>query len=148
MQQHSPSGLDAIPLLNWGAHLTQIYDSEDDLRDLLVPYFEAGLENNESCLWVTGAPFGANQARSALRAAVPDFDKREKRKQTEISDAREWYASGEKLRPKDIVMGFLQRERDALDQGFQGLRTNSNCAWVDQSHRNMVIGASSVHVFR
>jgi PAS domain S-box-containing protein len=133
LQQHSPSGLDSIPLLNWGAHLSQIYDNEDDLRDLLVPYFKAGLENNESCLWVTSAPFGANQARSALRAIVPDFDKRERRKQIEIRDAREWYAAGEKLQPEDIVAGLLQRELEALDQGYQGLRTNGNCAWVEPS---------------
>jgi two-component sensor histidine kinase len=135
LQQHSPSGLDTIPLLGWGAHLLQVYDGEDDLRDLLVPYFKAGLENNESCLWVTGAPFGANQARAALRAVVPDFDKREKRKQIEIRDAREWYASPEKLRPKDLVTDLLQRERDALDRGFQGLRTNGNCRWVEPGQR-------------
>ena len=135
MQQHSPSGFDTIPLLNWGAHLLQVYDSEDDLRDLVVPYFKAGLENNESCLWVTAAPFGANQARAALRAAVPDFDKREKRKQIEIRDAREWYASGQKLRPKDLVADLLQREQDALDRGYQGLRTNGNCRWVEPGHR-------------
>ena len=135
MQQHSPSGFDTVPLLNWGAHLLQIYDGEDDLRDLLVPYFKAGLENNESCLWVTSAPFGANQARSALRAAVPDFDKREKRKQIEIRDAREWCAWGERFRPKDLVADLLQREQDALDHGYQGLRTNGNCQWVDPSQR-------------
>lgn len=135
MQQHSPSGLDTVPLLNWGAHLLQVYDGEDDLRDLLVPYFKAGLENNESCLWVTAAPFGANQARSALRAVVADFDKREKRKQIEIRDAREWYAPGEKLRPKDLVARLLQREQDALDHGYQGLRTNANCRWVEPGQR-------------
>jgi two-component sensor histidine kinase len=135
LQQHSPSGFDTIPLLNWGAHLLQIYDSEDDLRDLLVPYFKAGLDNNESCLWVTGAPFGANQARAALRTVVPDFDKREKRKQIEIRDAREWYAAGEKLQPKDLVTGLLQREQDALDRGYQGLRINGNCQWVEPAQQ-------------
>src|SRR5580692_13057936 len=99
MQPYSPSGIQAVPYLRWGSHLTQFFGSGNELRDLLVPYFKAGLENNESCLWVTGAPFGANQARAALRAVVPDFDKREKRKQIEIRDAREWYASGQKLRP-------------------------------------------------
>jgi len=65
-------------------HLSHFYKTADDLQDLLVPYFKAGLENNESCLWVTAAPLGANQARSALRSAVPDFDRREKNRQIEI----------------------------------------------------------------
>jgi hypothetical protein len=121
MQPQSPSGLDAVPFLQWGSHLSQFYETGDDLRDTLIPYFKAGLENNESCLWVTGAPFGANQARSALRAVVSNFDKRERRKQIEIRDAHEWYAPGEALRPNDIIADLLQREQHALDQGYQGL---------------------------
>ena len=112
-------------------HVGHFYENADDLRDLLVPYFKAGLENNESCLWVTGTPLGANQARSALRAVVSDFDQREKHKQIEIRDAREWYGLGEKLRPKDLVLGLLRREQESLDLGYQGLRTNGNCAWIE-----------------
>src|ERR1700735_2470479 len=127
MQPHSPSGLQAIPYLQWGSHLTQFFGSGDELRDLLVPYFKAGLENNESCLWVTGAAFDAEDARSALRAAVPNLDQRERSRQIEIADAEEWYAAGQKLQPNEIVADLLQRERDALDAGFTGLRTNGNC---------------------
>ena len=68
MQAHSPSGLQAVPFLQWGSHLTQFFAAGDELRDLLVPYFKAGLENNEGCLWVTGSAFNAEDARSALRA--------------------------------------------------------------------------------
>lgn len=46
---------------------------------------KAGLENNERCLWVTGKALNAEQARSALRAAVPDLDKRERDKKIEIA---------------------------------------------------------------
>ena len=99
---------------------------------MLVPYFKAGLENNERCLWVTGKAFNAEQARSALRAAVPDLDKRERVKQIEIANGDEWYAAGEKLRPHELVEGLEQRERDALELGYVGLRTNGNCAWVSQ----------------
>jgi PAS domain S-box-containing protein len=126
----TPSGLDVIGSLQWGSHFTQLFKNENDLRDVLVPYFKAGLENNESCLWVTGAPFGANQARSALRGAVGDFDARERRKQIEIHDAHEWYAAGEKLSPSEIVMGLVHREQDAIKLGYEGLRTNGNCSWV------------------
>ena len=100
---------------------------------MLVPYFKAGLENNERCLWVTGKAFDAEQARSALRAAVPDLDKRERDKQIEIANGDEWYAAGEKLQPYELVKGLEQCERDALDLGYSGLRTNGNCAWVSQA---------------
>jgi PAS domain S-box-containing protein len=130
MEGHSPSGFDAIPHLRWGSHLGQFFESGDDLRDLLVPYFKAGLENNESCLWVAGEAFTAEQARSALRTVVSDLDGREKRGQIEIRDAHEWYDAGAKIEPLDVVTGLLRREEKALALGWQGLRTNGNCAWV------------------
>ena len=34
----------------WGTHLCQFYHTKEDLIEILVPYFKAGLENNErSC---------------------------------------------------------------------------------------------------
>jgi PAS domain S-box-containing protein len=95
-----------------------------------VPYFTAGLQNNERCLWVTGRALNAEQARSALRVAVPDLDKRERNKQIEIASGDQWYAANERLRPHDLVDGLVQREQDALAVGYAGLRTNGNCAWV------------------
>ena len=133
MRPWSPSGLQTVPQLRWGSHLAHFFGSGNELRDVLVPYFKAGLENNERCLWVTGKAFNAEQARSALRAAVPDLDKRERDKQIEIANGDQWYATGEKLRPRELVSGLEQRERDALGLGYAGLRTNGNCAWVSQN---------------
>ena len=130
MQSWSPSGLQTVPQLKWGTHLAHFFGSGDELGNVLVPYFKAGLENNERCLWVTGEGFTAEHARCALRGAVPDFDRRERRKQIEIADGGEWYARTEKLRPDELVKGLVQREQDALAQGYAGLRTDGNCAWV------------------
>ena len=132
MQTWSPSGLQTLPHLQWGSHLAHFFGSGDELREVLVPYFKAGLENNERCLWVTGQALNAEQARSALRAAVPDLDKRERDQQIEIANGEEWYSAGEKLRPHDLVSGLMQREQDALGHGYAGIRTNGNCAWVSQ----------------
>jgi hypothetical protein len=87
------------------------------------------LRNNERCLWVTGKALNTEQARSTLRLAVPDLDVRERAKQIEISNSDQWYATGEKLRPHDLVDGLVQREQDAVAVGYAGLRTNGNCAW-------------------
>jgi two-component sensor histidine kinase len=130
MQPWSPSGLQTVPHLQWGSHLAHFFASGTELRDVLVPYFKAGLENNERCLWVTGRAFNAQEARSALRAVVSDLDKRERDEQIEIANGDEWYGGGEKLDPPDLMSGLLRREQQALDFGYAGLRTNGNCAWV------------------
>jgi hypothetical protein len=41
---------------------------------------------------VTGQALNAEEARSALRAAVPDLGKRERGKQIEIVNGDQWYA--------------------------------------------------------
>jgi MEDS: MEthanogen/methylotroph, DcmR Sensory domain len=128
-QPSSPSGLETIPHLSWGSHLAHFFGSGDELRELLVPYFKAGLENNEQCLWVTGAAFNAEDARSALRAAVPDLDRRERGKQIEIADGGRWYAAKAKLHAAALVDGLLKREQEALELGYKGLRTHGDCAW-------------------
>jgi hypothetical protein len=37
----------------WGAHYCYFYAGRSDLLDMLVPYFRAGLLNNECCVWIT-----------------------------------------------------------------------------------------------
>ncbi len=130
MQDFSPSGLRSVPHLQWGSHLAHFFGAGDELRDVLVPYFKAGLENNERCLWVTGRAFTADEARAALRAAVPDLEARERKQQIEIANGEDWYAAGATLRPDDLVTDLLRREQDALGRGHAGLRTSGNCAFV------------------
>ena len=60
------SGIDIIEDVPWGTHICQFYDKKDDLTDILVPYFKAGLENNEFCLWVTSQPLEVEDAKEAL----------------------------------------------------------------------------------
>ena len=130
MQSWSPSGLQTVPQLG-GVRISRTFSG----RAMSLPMcwchtFKAGLENNERCLWVTGEGFTAEHARCALRGAVPDFDRRERRKQIEIADGGEWYARTERLRPDELLKGLVEREQDALAQGYAGLRTDGNCAWV------------------
>jgi PAS domain S-box-containing protein len=129
----APSGLAVAPSLRWGSHVCQLFSTGKDLRDVLVPYFKAGLENNEHCFWVTGQRFDVDQARSALRAVVPDLDAREASGQIEIQDGRAWYAAAESLQPKALIEDLLRREAHALDRGRRGVRTNGDCSWVGPS---------------
>jgi len=130
MQTWAPSGLEIAPQLRWGSHLAHFFGAADELRDVLVPYFKAGLENHERCLWVTGRAFNTADARAALGAAVSDLDSRERNRQIEIIDGEQWYSSRAQLRPGELLSQLLKREHDALAQGYQGQRSSGNCAWV------------------
>lgn len=111
---------DHAPELPCGSHLCQFFASGDELRDTIVPYCKAGLENDERCLLVAMDPFGADDARSALRAAVGDFDRRELAKQREIHDVRTWYAAAGAIDSGRMADGLLRSEEQARADGFNG----------------------------
>src|SRR5688572_10937558 len=72
--EHSdrPSGIPSVGDVPWGTHFCQFYKTADDLADTLVPFFEAGLRSNESCLWVTGEKLEAEAAEALMVDAVTD----------------------------------------------------------------------------
>jgi PAS domain S-box-containing protein len=96
----------------------------------LIPYFKAGLENNERCLMVAAEPLGAEEVRQALRAAIGDFDRREKDGQIKLLDALDCYAERGGFNAEEIVNGLVRTEQAALAAGYTGLRTNGNIGGV------------------
>ena len=60
------TGIHIIGDVPWGTHFCQFYQDKQDLIDILVPYFKAGLENNEFCMWITSEPLRAQEAQAAL----------------------------------------------------------------------------------
>src|SRR5258706_1045409 len=85
------SGLPGVGGVPWGSHFCQLYEGRDDLVEVLVPFFKAGIEADGRCLWITAEPLAVDDATAALKSAVADLDGRLARKQIEIIDHRAWY---------------------------------------------------------
>lgn len=116
------SGIASIGDLPWGSHFCQFYQTGDDLVEILVPYFNAGLENDEFCVWVTSKPLDAQCAVTALRKALPRFDEYARKGQIEIIPYRRIRHKGEDS-DDEIIISFLDR---AISSGFDGLRFACN----------------------
>ena len=69
------TGIGVVGDVPWGTHFLMFYENKKDLLDTLVPYFKAGLETGELCLWGVSEPLTEEEARNALRQAVPEFDR-------------------------------------------------------------------------
>jgi len=67
------TGINVVGAAPWGTHLCLFYETKQDLLDILVPFFKAGLENNEFCIWVTSESLKEKEVKAAMRKAVPDF---------------------------------------------------------------------------
>jgi len=120
------TGIDIVGDVPWGTHLCLFYQTKEDLIDILVPYFEAGLENNEFCMWVTSEPLNSAEAREALNRQVKDLDGYFKKGQIEIVEACKWYTEGGKFEAHKALRGWVEKEREALKRGYDGLRATGN----------------------
>jgi len=128
----SPDVIDVIGNAPWGTHLCQFYRTKEDLFDILVPYFKAGLENNEFCMWVTSEPVDEKEAREVMRGAVPGFDQYLKTGQIEMVPYREWYLKGGAFNLKRILNAWLDKLEGALAEGYDGMRVTGNAAWLEK----------------
>jgi len=127
------SGLTLIDDLPWGVHFCQFYQTQEDILGILLPYFRAGLENNELCLWVTAGPVNTAEAKEALRKAVPGFESYARSGQMEIISCRRWRA-GEKM-PASNLSAWLDK---AIASGFDGLRLSCPAFPVKKDSKSFV----------
>jgi signal transduction histidine kinase len=110
-------GIDKVP---FGIHVCYFYRAREDLVDALVPYFAAGLCNNENCVWVTG--FSTDEATAALGRVLIGFDGMLDKGQMKIVDAESWHAATEGMDENAAAQFWLREEERALSKGYQGLR--------------------------
>ncbi len=125
------TGIEVVGDVPRGTHLCQFYQTKEDLIDILVPYFKAGLENNEFCMWVTSEPLRVQDAKAELRKAVSNLDDYIKKGQIEITDYCEWYTKSGKFDADPVLNGWVEKEKIALEKGFEGLRLTGNTFWLE-----------------
>jgi len=130
--QKRDSGIALIGEVPWGTHFCQFYRTKQDLLEMLVPYFAAGLENNEYCMWVTSEPVSVEDARNAMQEAVPDFDQYVQKGQIEIILYDQWYTKGGSFDEARVLNGWVSRHDGALEKGFAGLRLTGNTFWIEE----------------
>lgn len=126
------SGIDTIGDLPWGAHFCQFYRTKEDLTEILVPYFKAGLENNEFCMLITSQPMEVEEAKESLEKAIPDFDVYMEKGQIEIIPYTYWCAKEGFFDSEMTLNGLVEKLNQALAGNYDGLRLGSNPFWLEK----------------
>ncbi|MBI2857572.1 MAG: PAS domain-containing protein [Chloroflexi bacterium] len=109
------SGLALLGDIPWGTDLCLLYQSTEDMLEVLMPFFQAGLDNEEFCLWIAGASRSTSEAWEAMRSRIPSFASSEAGGQIALVTREEW----EKADQKGRIASFVNR---AFLNGFAGLR--------------------------
>jgi hypothetical protein len=123
-------GLPGIRKVPYGIHMCHFYKGPEDLVEALVPYFMAGLRNNERCLWITAEPLDAEAARQALRLAGLSVDGAIHGGSLVVRDFSDWYAEERDLKGSQVIDLWLEEERRALADGHNGLRITGNVTFL------------------
>ncbi|MHC1754754.1 MAG: MEDS domain-containing protein [Methanosarcina sp.] len=124
------SGVEIIGNIRQSTHFCQFYQKKEDLLDLLIPYFKAGLENNEFCLWIISKPLNAEEAEEALKRAIPDFDVYLEKGQVELISCVNWYLKEGIFNSEKAINGWVEKLNKALAIGFDGLRAAQDTCWL------------------
>jgi PAS domain S-box-containing protein len=116
----------------WGTHFCHFYETKQDLLDTLVPYFKAGLESKEYCLWVVSDSemLTVEEAKAALAEAVPDFDRHLTDENIEILNGHDWYFENNVLNLEKVMNAWDAKVSQALARGYEGLRASADTFWL------------------
>jgi DNA-binding CsgD family transcriptional regulator len=126
------TGVKVLGDVPWGTHICLFYETKQDLLDVLVPFFVAGLESREACLWVVAEPLTEADAETALRESVPGFDEHASAGSIEIRSGYEWYLGPDgRLDVERVIEGLEDRLGAAGTRRCEGLRASGNAFWPD-----------------
>jgi PAS domain S-box-containing protein len=126
------SGISVVGDVPWGTHFCHFYETKQDLLDTLIPYFKAGLERREFCLWVVSDAelLTVEQAKEALAQAVPNLDRHLADENIEIVGGHDWYFEQHALNLERAKHGWDAKLKRALARGFEGLRVSADTFWL------------------
>ena len=124
------TGISVVEDMPWGTHFCHFYDSKQDLLDTLVPYFKAGLDDKEFCVWVIADPLTKQEAWNALRKGVPDLDRHLADQSIEMFVGEEWYLKNGRFNLQRITSAWNEKLEQALARGYAGMRVSGDTCWL------------------
>jgi len=128
------SGIGVVGDLKWGTHFCYFYETKQDLLETMVPYFKTGLENKEFCLWVISEPLTEEEARSALRQAIPEFDRYLAEGTIEILPHNVWYLDTGAFDLQKVIDAWKRKLDHAVARGYAGVRISGDTGWLHKKN--------------
>src|SRR6266550_3422568 len=126
------TGISVVGDVPWGTHFCHFYETKQDLLDTLVPYFKAGLESKEFCVWVVSGSdlITVEEAKEALTQAVPDLDRHLSNENIEIINGLDWYLEKNVFNLERVTKAWDAKLKRALARGYDGMRVSGDTFWL------------------
>jgi len=132
LQERTTAGIGVMGDMPWGTHFCCFFETKQDLIETSIPFFQAGLENHEFCLWIVCAPLTEADALRALRESIPEMDRYLAEGGMEIRVHAKPVGPGDRGVARSRV-GFLhERLAQALARGYAGMRVAGSPASIQK----------------
>ena len=116
------SDIDFMHDMPQGSYFSLLYDTTEEFMGIVASFLEAGLQNNELCVWAVSGQVAEEEVRNFLRGRGVDVEKYLESGQLMITPCTECYFSGEELLPKSGPSTWESIYEDAMSRGYDGLR--------------------------
>ncbi len=126
------TGLAVVEDLPWGSHFCHFYETREDWLAIVVPFFKAGLEDHEFCLWVVPNSVTMEAGKEALRAALPDLDRYLADGSLEMVRREDWFFRDGLFEIHAVIERISARLNRALADGYEGMRANGSPDWMQK----------------
>lgn len=113
--------------LQHGDHSCLFYETRDEQRAAMVPFFVEGMQRGERCLWLTE---GASDAKAILFEAGIDLAEQERRGAFSFLTKRETYIEHGTFDPHAMMRTLATTIEESVAAGFTGLRGSGEMAWA------------------
>jgi CheY-like chemotaxis protein len=124
------SGINVLDDLTWGKHICAFYGSREDLLSMLTPFFKAGLLDNELCFWMLSEGLRVEDAKIALSKEIENVNTYIAKGQLQIIAGKDIHEDWRGFNQEKLINFWIQKEKDALAQGFNGLRASGSGNWA------------------
>lgn len=131
--QKRKTGFKFLKDCDWGTHLCLLYRSKEELKKILVPYFKAGLENNEFCLWITSEVVNRAEVIETMKTEVTNFEQYLNGGQMEIVPYTEWYLKKGKFDWQRVIDDLLSILIEAGENGYNGIRISGDTSFLEST---------------
>lgn len=116
----------------WGTHFCLFFAGVEDLLEMLIPHFRAGLENNELCTLSTLGELDRDATIEALARGIDGFEARLASGQMTIRTDPPPRPNGGPPDCPRLLTGILNRIEHARDHGHAGYRGFGVATWLQR----------------
>jgi len=127
MQAQTP--VHGITELKHGDHICGIYDTDEEHRNVIVPFLRKGLEQNEKLLYILDTRT-KDDVITYLKNDDVDVEHYLSNGQLNFLTFADTYVKGGAFDPDRMVSLTSHETQKALDEGYSALRVTSEMSWA------------------